>query len=111
MNAKFAKEYLCEPMKLDPKFVEVAQSWLMYYMRCERYDRMVCTGPMGRDGIRPMGPVELGRINGNANHEMKIFRADNPKAKPQIVQAAKRYVLQNFDFSVDLKTMETYRVE
>lgn len=34
-----------------------------YHDRCEAYDRTVCTGPMGRDGIMPASHTELGKIN------------------------------------------------
>lgn len=37
-----------------------------YHERTEAYDRTVCTGPIGIDGIMPATPRELGLINRNA---------------------------------------------
>lgn len=44
-----------------------------YHRRTEEYDRTVCTGPMGRDGIMPATTKELFLINRNARdvwHEL-----------------------------------------
>lgn len=38
-----------------------------YHERCEAYDRTVCTGPVGRDGILPATNSELRLINRNAS--------------------------------------------
>ena len=38
-----------------------------YHTECESYDRTVCTGPMGRDGIMPATPREMALINRNAH--------------------------------------------
>lgn len=37
-----------------------------YHQRTEAYDRTVCTGPMGRDGILPADGYERGLINSHA---------------------------------------------
>lgn len=37
-----------------------------YHQRTEAFDRTVCTGPMGHDGIMPMNHRELALINANA---------------------------------------------
>lgn len=37
-----------------------------YHDRCEAYDRTVCSGPVGRDGILPANHIEVGQINRNA---------------------------------------------
>lgn len=47
----------------DPDLVELADE---YHRRTEAFDRTVCTGPIGRDGIMPANARELGLINANA---------------------------------------------
>lgn len=37
-----------------------------YHTECELYDRTVCSGPIGLDGIMPATPGEMGLINRNA---------------------------------------------
>lgn len=37
-----------------------------YHTRCETYDRTVCTGPVGRDGILPATDWERRKITRNA---------------------------------------------
>ena len=61
----FASKYLCE-FKLteqDKKRYELATR---YHVECEAYDRTVCTGPIGRDGILPADHREIGLIGRNA---------------------------------------------
>lgn len=38
-----------------------------YHTECEHYDRTVCTGPMGRDGVMPATPREMALITRNAH--------------------------------------------
>jgi hypothetical protein len=47
----------------DPDLVKLAAE---YHRRTEEYDRMVCTGPIGRDGIMPATRAELGAIDRHA---------------------------------------------
>jgi hypothetical protein len=37
-----------------------------YHVRCERFDRTACTGPMGGDGILPANGREQAIINAHA---------------------------------------------
>ena len=46
-----------------PELFDLAKS---YYERTEAYDRTVCTGPIGRDGIMPANYREMALINRNA---------------------------------------------
>lgn len=48
----------------DPDLVALAEE---YYRRAEEYDRTVCTGPIGPDGIMPTTPAELAAINRHAD--------------------------------------------
>ncbi len=48
----------------DPDLVKLAAE---YYRRCEEYDRMVCTGPITRDGIMPATQAEFRAINRKAH--------------------------------------------
>lgn len=47
----------------DPDLVKLAAE---YYERTEAYDRTVCTGRIGRDGIMPANGAELEAVNRNA---------------------------------------------
>ena len=53
-----------KPTERDNRLHELATR---YHTECETYDRTVCTGPMGRDGIMPATPHEMGLINRNAH--------------------------------------------
>lgn len=47
----------------DPDLVKLADE---YHQRSEEYDRAVCTGPIGPDGIMPANHTELAKINRHA---------------------------------------------
>ena len=47
-----------------------------YHTECENYDRTVCTGPMGLDGIMPATPREMALINRNAHAVRKQIELD-----------------------------------
>lgn len=54
----FRKEYLgmfAEPSPEERRAIEV---WCWYYVSTELYDRRVCSGPMGHDGIMPANNSE-----------------------------------------------------
>lgn len=59
-------EYLNEwqPSECDNRLQELATR---YHTECETYDRTVCTGRMGQDGIMPANPHEMALINRNAH--------------------------------------------
>jgi len=60
----FKKQYLQDwDVARESKLYVFAKE---YHDRCEAYDRTVCTGPMGRDGILPSSHIEVGQINRNA---------------------------------------------
>ncbi|BDD79945.1 hypothetical protein [Burkholderia phage FLC10] len=46
-----------------------------YHERCEAYDRTVCTGPIGRDGILPATSHELRLINRHAIAVLRELRS------------------------------------
>lgn len=48
----------------DKRLHELARH---YHTACEAYDRQVCTGFMGQDGIMPANPREMALINRNAH--------------------------------------------
>ena len=80
---------------------ELIGAWLGYYRRCEAYDRAVCTGPMGRDGILPATGHEAGMIGRNARAEMAELRSRFPGAEEADWQRAKRYVLDHYDLQAE----------
>lgn len=51
------------PTESEIKAMELAKR---YRDQTEAYDRTVCTGPIGRDGILPRTPRETALINRNA---------------------------------------------
>lgn len=44
-----------------------------YHKECEAYDRTVCTGPIGQDGIMPANPREMRLINLHAHAVLKLL--------------------------------------
>lgn len=61
-RALFLGEFSIEGQ--DPDLVKLADE---YHQRAEAYDRTVCTGPMGPDGIMPATDAELAAINRHAD--------------------------------------------
>lgn len=59
-------EYMSEwqPTERDKRLHELATR---YHTKCEAYDRTVCTGPTGKDGIMPATYREMALINQNAH--------------------------------------------
>jgi hypothetical protein len=73
----FEREYLCEwPADTDKVLHDLAAQ---YHWQTEAYDRLVCTGPMGRDGILPADGYESGLINRNAHEIRKVLEAEAAK--------------------------------
>lgn len=68
-------EYLNEwqPTERDNRLHELATR---YHTECEAYDRTVCTGPVGQDGVMPANPRELGMINRNAHAVRKALEEE-----------------------------------
>jgi hypothetical protein len=66
-----------------------------YHRRTEEYDWLVCTGPIGRDGILPGNGRELGLINRNARELLKELeiRAERQMgiAKNKVATAIQQY--------------------
>jgi hypothetical protein len=62
VRALFYGEFSIEAKDRD--LVALAEE---YYHRTELYDRTVCTGPIGPDGIMPATPAELATINRHAD--------------------------------------------
>jgi hypothetical protein len=60
--------FKCEFPPPDARLFSLARA---YHERTEAYDRTVCTGPIGRDGILPATPREMGLINRNASIVMR----------------------------------------
>jgi len=77
------------------------EAWLDYYFACEVYDRVVCTGPILRDGIVPRTGEELAEINRNARRQMQKLRERFPFAQPREWHAAKMYVLDRYDLKAE----------
>lgn len=65
MKADFVIEYL-GTFVLSEAEIKAHELARQYHVETEAYDRSVCTGPMGRDGILPATPYQYGMINCNA---------------------------------------------
>ena len=72
---EFKQEYFTE-FRNPPWNKEVAALVENYYVRTEKYDRLICTGPMGKDGILPANGIELGLICQNAQKEWQNMLAE-----------------------------------
>ena len=59
----------CGTFEPDPMLPQAVALWRSYYAQCEAYDRTVCTGPMGRDGILPATSHERGLIGAHAERQ------------------------------------------
>ena len=82
---------------------ELCEAWLDYYMACEAYDRTVCTGPIGRDGIQPATAREFGLINQNARREMAEMRRRYPHATDEQWRSAKFKVLDGVNLLAEFE--------
>jgi hypothetical protein len=56
-------EHEWEPTEQERKAAELAER---YHRETEGYDRTVCTGPVVRGSIMPIGPHEMALVNRNA---------------------------------------------
>lgn len=61
----FAAEYTGNFAE-DPLLPQAVALWRFYYAQCEAYDRTVCTGGMGRDGVLPANSHETALIGRHA---------------------------------------------
>lgn len=73
----FQNEYQCT-WEADPHKV-LHDLAAQYHRQTEAYDRRVCTGPMGRDGILPADGYEQRLINRNAHEMRKVLEAEAAK--------------------------------
>lgn len=64
----------CGTFEPDPLLPQAVSLWRSYYAQCESYDRTVCTGPMGRDGILPATSHERGLISRHAAEQRDATR-------------------------------------
>ena len=72
MNTEFECEYgLQQDFKPSPMRELAAE----YHRRCEQYDRTVCSGPIGTEGIMPMDHRELYMVNMNAHKVLSDLEA------------------------------------
>jgi hypothetical protein len=72
MTDAFAREYLgtWSAPSADERFAY--EVWLEYHETCERHDRIVCTGPIGRGGGRlPANGYQQASI---ARHAARVHR-------------------------------------
>ena len=73
----FRDQYLCYP-KRSPKDMLTEELAARYHAETEAYDRSVCTGPTGRDGIMPACHSQYVLVNRNA---IKVRRQIMDQAK------------------------------
>ena len=62
----FADQYLCT-FRQSPAEAELRRAAERYVSETETYDRTVCTGPIGKDGILPATPREFALVSRNAH--------------------------------------------
>lgn len=66
MTPEAFRSAYCGTFEPDPLLPQAVALWRFYYAQCESYDRTVCTGPMGRDGILPATSHETALIGRHA---------------------------------------------
>ena len=91
--SEWTDKYLCEPPEYEEGLEEAVRGWERYYERCESYDRCVCTGPIGRDGILPMTGRELGLIGSNAMKVRREMMLECPGIPDEVWERAKHIAL------------------
>ena len=84
-------EFQCD-FSLTERDIKLYDYATRYHIECEEYDRTVCTGQIGRDGIMPATPHEMARINRNAQAVRKriLFDAERDGLIPDDVTRAIR---------------------
>ena len=90
MNTAFANHFQCDfkPSESEIRLLAVAQQ---YVDETETYDRSVCTGPIGRDGIMPATRHEFALVNQNAKKVMnRLCSCNQGFTRAQIQRAAAR---------------------
>ena len=73
----FAVQYLCT-FTLTTEQEQLRRMAERYLHEAEAYDRTVCSGPTGRDGVRPANPRELALINRHAYTLLDRLAAELP---------------------------------
>lgn len=70
--------------------------WRRYHEQCEAYDRTVCTGPIGRDGIMPATPTEHGLVlrHARGQHAEMMQAAAEAQISAETMARAKEIALR-----------------
>lgn len=87
-------EYLYGTFQRDPNADYLEALVEDYHRTCEAYDRTVCTGPMGLDGILPANPREMGLIQrhaGSAHRNLVARAAAAGFVREELSQAMRRF--------------------
>lgn len=100
-------------IKPDPAFEAAFGIWLEYEVVCERYDRHVCTGPIGPGGgILTAYPWEREAINRNAMAQRKraLFALGTAGVNAATSEAA-RHAVQRMSYERQLELRTRRQVE
>ncbi len=86
----------CGTFEPDPLLPQAVALWHSYYVQCESYDRTVCTGPMGRDGVMPANPEQRAIINRHAKwrHEWLARASVDAGIPDETMQRAREIALR-----------------
>lgn len=100
MADAFRREYLCDFAE-DPHLQDAVALWRDYYAACEAFDRRVCAGPMGRDGILPATSAEYGAINRHAQEQVAAMyrRAEEAGIGADVMRRAQAIALRTRETS------------
>lgn len=98
---KFQEQFLCNPPPISSFLWDLARE---YYKRTEAFDRTVCTGPIGRDGIMPIDHQQAAIIGRNA---YLVFRdlcraAESDGFSSKELKEAMRSYVQSHQFQQDM---------
>ena len=91
-NDQWQSEYEGRFENVRPPLLDLAME---YHRRCEAYDRIVCTGPIGPEGcVLPATPREMGLINRNARlilRELTHRAAEIGGTHQELLETIRRY--------------------
>jgi hypothetical protein len=94
MNERWRREYVSEPVAIDPARTAAIELWCWYHVTCEAFDRTVCTAPMRHGSAMPATFEQRAAIEANARKvRAEITRVAEARGlAAEVLDAARRTV-------------------
>jgi hypothetical protein len=89
-DGEFRKQYL-QDWTISATEIRLHHLAKEYHDRCEAYDRTICSGPIGLDGVMPNGYRESGLINRNAHRIIKEILERENLPRSELIRAIQQY--------------------